>query len=285
MIKFKDFCVKLWIYFSFFILITVVGYIFYFLISKGISHIDLTFLTENPKGLPLGVEGGIYQSLVGSFFLMLLSMLFSGILGLSCAVYNVVFNKSKLINLLITLSVQCVSSIPSIIIGLFVYGFFIVTLKIPQSLLAASIALSIMVFPFVEIQTEKAINDIDKQFIKDSYSLGIDKTYMCINLILPLIKKNTVSTLLLAGSYAMGATAPLLLTGVVFITKSTSLLKPVMALPFHLHMLLSQSVATEKAYATALVLIFILLIIHILSELIIRNVGGKLIEYITDKKS
>lgn len=88
-------------------------------------------------------------------------MLFSpGILG-CCAVYNVVFNKSKLINLLITLSVQCVSSIPSIIIGLFVYGFFIVTLKIPQSLLAASIALSIMVFPFVEIQTEKAINDID----------------------------------------------------------------------------------------------------------------------------
>lgn len=64
-------------------------------------------------------------------------------------------------------------------------------------------------------------------------------------------------------------------TGVVFITKSTSLLKPVMALPFHLHMLLSQSVATEKVYATALVLIFILsLIIHILSELIIRNVGN-----------
>lgn len=70
--------------FFFFILITVVGYIFYFLISKGISHIDLIFLTENPKGLPLGVEGGIYQSLVGSFSLMPIYAVFLNFRLLCC---------------------------------------------------------------------------------------------------------------------------------------------------------------------------------------------------------
>ena len=170
-------------------------------------------------------------------------------------------------------------------IGLFVYGFFIVTLRLQTSLLVASISLSIMVFPFVETNIEKILKDIDKRIIRDSFSLGIDKTYMLRKMLLPKIKKNIISTSLLAGSYAIGATAPLLLTGAVFITRRTSLMKPFMALPFHIHMLLSQSVATNKAFATSTVLIFILIILHILSEIILINIGGKIYEYITNKKS
>lgn len=286
MIKLKENLIKIWIYFSLFIFLVIIIKIFSFLIFNGISEINLEFLMENPKGIPLGAEGGIKNAILGSFALMLLSMFFALILGVSCAVYNTVYCKNKVINVIIRLIVQCISSIPSIILGLFVYGFFIVSLNLPSSLLTGAITLGLMIFPFIEIKTEKSINDIDKQCIQDSDALGISKSSMCRKLILPAIKNNIIADSILAGSYAMGATAPILMTGVVYMADSPkSLFKPVMALPFHLHMLLGQAVKTEKAYATALVLLSILIILNILSEIIMRNIGGKIVEYLGSKKS
>lgn len=285
MIRFKDNLIKLFAFTSIFIVMTAIFLIFSFVFFKGISGINLKFLTENPKGMPLGVDGGIRNAIIGSFLLMILSMIFSTALGICFAIYNKIFCKSKIIKMLLSFLIQCISSIPSIIIGLFVYGFFIVTLNIPKSLFTASIALSLMVFPFVELNVEKLIEEFDRQCIRDSYALGIDKIYMCRKLILPTISNKIVSISILAGSYAAGATAPLLLTGVVFMAKPSGLFNPVMALPFHLHMLLSQSVVTEKAYATAMVLIGLLIILNLLSEIIMRNIGGKIVEYIRNKKS
>ena len=285
MIRFKDNLIKLFAFVSIFIVITAIFLIFSFVFFNGISGINIKFLTENPKGMPLGVDGGIRNAIIESFLLMVLSMFFSTVLGICFAIYNKIFCKSKIIKMLLSFLIQCISSIPSIIIGLFVYGFFIVTLNIPKSLFTASIALSLMVFPFVELNVEKLIEEFDRQSIRDSYALGIDKIYMCRKLILPTIFNKIVSISILAGSYAVGATAPLLLTGVVFMAKPSGLFNPIMALPFHLHMLLSQSVATEKAYATAMVLIGLLIILNLLSEIIMRNIGGKIVEYIRNKKS
>ncbi len=285
MIRFKDNLIKIFAYFSIFVVMIAIFSIFSFIFFNGFSEISLKFLMENPKGLPIGVDGGIKNAIIGSFLLMLLSMIFSTVLGVCFAIYNKMFCKSRFIKTVLSFVVQCVSSIPSIIIGLFVYGFFIVTLNIPKSLFTASIALSLMVFPFVELNVEKLLAEFDRQCIRDSYALGIDKLYMCRKLILPTISNKIVSISILAGSYAIGATAPLLLTGVVFMAKPNGLLSPVMALPFHLHMLLSQSFGTQKAYATALVLIGILIILNLLSEIIMRNIGGKVVEYIRNKKS
>lgn len=285
MIRFKDNLIKIFAYFSIFVVMIAIFSIFSFIFFNGFSEISLKFLMENPKGLPIGIDGGIKNAIIGSFLLMLLSMIFSTVLGVCFAIYNKMFCKSRFLKTVLSFVVQCVSSIPSIIIGLFVYGFFIVTLNIPKSLFTASIALSLMVFPFVELNVEKLLAEFDRQCIRDSYALGIDKLYMCRKLILPTISNKIVSISILAGSYAIGATAPLLLTGVVFMAKPNGLLSPVMALPFHLHMLLSQSVGTQKAYATALVLIGILIILNLLSEIIMRNIGGKIVEYIRNKKS
>lgn len=283
MTKFKDFLIKLWVYLSFAVVFFFVFKIFYFLISKGISSVNMEFLTQNPQGLPLGTTGGIKSSIIGSFWLMIISMGISTLLGVFCAIYRVFYCKSEILKSVISLIIQCIASIPSIIIGMFVYGFFIVTLNISKSLLTASIALSLIVFPFVEVNIEKSIEEINKNTIKDSFALGIDKTYMIRKLVMPMISRNIITISLLAGSYAIGATAPLLLTGAVFMNNSVSLFKPVTALPFHLHMLLSQSIAIEKAYATALVLIMILIILHILAYVVLVFSGGKIVEHITNK--
>lgn len=283
--KIKDLIIKIWIYLSTAIVFFTIFSIIYFVISKGIREINLDFLLKNPEGMPLGSKGGIKNAIIGSVFLMFLAIIFSVLLGMGCAVYNTVYCNSKIIKIAIRLIIRCISSIPSIIIGLFVYGFFIVTFNIPRSMLTAGISLGIMVFPFVEIRIEKSILNVDRLIIRESNSLGIGKDYMYKKLILPIIKREIISTGILAGSYAIGATAPLLLTGAVFIGgNSNRLLSPVMALPFHLHMLLGQTALYEKAYATAFVLICILIILHILSEIVISGLGGILVEYIGNKR-
>ena len=147
--KIKDFIIKIWIYLSTVTVFFIIFSIIYFVVSKGIKEINLSFLTENPKGMPLGSEGGIKNAIMGSVFLMFLAIFFSIILGTGCAIYSTVYCNSKKINMAIRLVIQCISSVPSIIIGLFVYGFFIVTLNVPRSMLTAGISLGIMVFPFV----------------------------------------------------------------------------------------------------------------------------------------
>ena len=283
--KIKDLIIKIWIYLSTVIVFFTIFSIIYFVISKGIREMNLDFLLKNPEGMPLGSKGGIKNAIIGSVFLMFLAIIFSVLLGMGCAVYNTVYCNSKIIKIAIRLIIRCISSIPSIIIGLFVYGFFIVTFNIPRSMLTAGISLGIMVFPFVEIRIEKSILNVDRLIIRESNSLGIGKDYMYKKLILPIIKREIISTGILAGSYAIGATAPLLLTGAVFIGgNSNRLLSPVMALPFHLHMLLGQTALYEKAYATAFVLICILIILHILSEIVMNGLGGILVEYIGNKR-
>ena len=141
MIRFKDNLIKLFAYISIFIVMTAIFLIFSFVFFNGSSGINLKFLTENPKGMPLGVDGGIRNAIIGSFLLMILSMFFSTILGICFAIYNKIFCKSKIIKMLLSFLIQCISSIPSIIIGLFVYVFFIVTLNIPKSLFTEIIAL------------------------------------------------------------------------------------------------------------------------------------------------
>lgn len=285
MVRHKDFFIKLWISLSLALVVLAVVWLLGFLVLRGIGEVNLGFLLDNPKGMPLGTEGGIRNAILGSFALMGLAMVFSTILGVSCALFNVLYCRSRILHALISLTVQCISSIPSILIGMFVYGFFIVTLHIPSSLLTAGIALGLMVFSFVEIKTEKAIREMNARNLRDSAALGVGRTYMIRRLVLPTIRPHIVSNAILAGSYAIGATAPLLMTGVVYMADApSSLLRPVMALPFHLHMLLGQAVKVEKAYATALVLLGVLLVLHLVAELVMRGLGGWIVTHLRSKK-
>lgn len=281
----KDRLIKYYAYCSTISVVAVITALFYFIFAKGIPYISLDFITQNPAGNILGESGGIRNAIIGSFLLMILAMLFSALLGISCALYRQIYCESHIIKTTLKFMIQSLASIPSILLGLFVYGLFIVNLNIPKSLLTAAFTLGLMVFPFVEISVEKVISELDKNLLRDSFALGADKTYMCRKLILPAIKQQLLSVSVLAGSYAIGATAPLLLTGVVYMASPSGLLSPVMALPFHLHMLLNQSVSTDNAYATALVLMFILVILHIISAFIMNNIGGKIVRCLNHRKS
>ncbi|EPY2306110.1 phosphate ABC transporter permease PstA [Clostridium sporogenes] len=268
----KDVLLLLWYFLSTFLVVFIVFFIIAYVIKNGIHTINKDFLLNNPKGMPLGKEGGIFPAIVGSLLLMFISSITASILGIATAVYLTLYNKNKKIDGIIHIIIHSISGIPSIVLGLFGYSFLVFFLDLGVSLLAGAITLSIMIFPYIEVVTEKAIEEVDKKLIVSSYSLGIDKTYTFFKIILPQCIEEIVSGIMLSGGFAMGATAPIMLTSAVISAPTPdSIMSPVMALSYHLYILISQGISMENAYGTAFVLMSILIILNFLSMLIVRR--------------
>ncbi|NFD31516.1 phosphate ABC transporter permease PstA [Clostridium botulinum] len=268
----KDILLLLWYFLSTFLVVFIVFFIIAYVFKNGIHTINKDFLLDNPKGMPLGKEGGIFPAIVGSLLLMFISSITASILGIATAVYLTLYNKNKKIESIIHIIIHSISGIPSIVLGLFGYSFLVFFLDLGVSLLAGSITLSIMIFPYIEVVTEKAIEEVDKKLIVSSYSLGIDKTYTFFKIILPQCIEEIVSGIMLSGGFAMGATAPIMLTSAVISAPTPdSIMSPVMALSYHLYILISQGISMENAYGTAFVLMSILIILNFLSMLIVRR--------------
>ncbi|AUM94285.1 MULTISPECIES: phosphate ABC transporter permease PstA [Clostridium] len=268
----KDVLLLLWYFLSTFLVIFIVFFIIAYVLKNGIHTINKDFLLDNPKGMPLGKEGGIFPAIVGSLLLMFISSITASILAIATAVYLTLYNKNKKIDGIIHIIIHSISGIPSIVLGLFGYSFLVFFLDLGVSLLAGAITLSIMIFPYIEVVTEKAIEEVDKKLIVSSYSLGIDKTYTFFKIILPQCIEEIVSGIMLSGGFAMGATAPIMLTSAVISSPTPdSIMSPVMALSYHLYILISQGISMENAYGTAFVLMSILIILNFLSMLIVRR--------------
>ncbi len=274
--KIKDMITKILISSAFVMAAGMIFFIIGFIAVKGIREINTEFIFGSPKGIPQGTEGGVFPAIMGSLFSMVLCMMISSILAVLTAVYNVYFNKIGALKELIRLITKNIAGLPSIIFALFGYGVFIVLLGIDRSLLTVSLTLATMIFPYIEINTEKIFEEIDSQISFDSRGLGVSEEFTVFRLLMPTVSRKILSTVILAGSYAVGATAPVILTGAVLIARTPSSIKdPIMTLPFHLNMLLSQGISVEKAYGTAFVLILLLLIINLLSYLLDRKWGKK----------
>ena len=268
----KDILLLLWYFLSTFLVVFIVFFIIAYVLKNGIHTINKEFLLDNPKGMPLGKEGGIFPAIVGSLLLMFISSITASILGISTAVYLTLYNKNKKIDSIIHIIIHSISGIPSIVLGLFGYSFLVFFLDLGVSLLAGAITLSIMIFPYIEVVTEKAIEEVDKKLIVSSYSLGMDKTYTFFKIILPQCIEEIVSGIMLSGGFAMGATAPIMLTSAVISAPTPdSIMSPVMSLSYHLYILISQGISMENAYGTAFVLMSILIILNFLSMLIVRR--------------
>ncbi|HHX63170.1 MAG TPA: ABC transporter permease subunit [Epulopiscium sp.] len=266
--KIKDYMFKIWLIVSTVTVLTIVLYLFGYIFKKGLSSINLEFIFANPKGMPIGAEGGIFPAIVGSLLLTFIACLFASILAISTSIYTLFYCQSKKVENMIHLIVQSMAGIPSIVLGLFGYTLLVLHLRLGRSLLSGGITLGIMIFPYIQIRVEKTLREVDQNIIDSSYAIGVSKAYTIFKLILPLCKAEIISTITMAGGFAMGAAAPIILTAaVIFAPIPKSLSAPVMALPFHLYMLTGEGISLDKAYGTALVLILMLLIINIIAAI------------------
>ena len=252
----------LYSFLSFLLIFSALLFFFLYIFYKGYKVISPSFLLEAPKGMVLGEEGGIFPAITGSLAFSLTALVLSGLPSLFTALFMVFYAKEGRKKESLHFFIHLLSGVPSIVLGLFSYSLFVYQLKLGRSVLSGAIALAIMIFPFMEIRMEKIFEEVPKSYLQSSESLGCSKGYTIRRLVLPYTLPELLSTMLLAFCFALGATPPILFTGGVAFAKSpTSLLSPAMALPLHLYLLLVQGGSSlSRAYGTALVMLFLLLI-------------------------
>lgn len=252
----------LYSFLSFLLIFSALLFFFLYIFYKGYKVISPSFLLEAPKGMVLGEEGGIFPAITGSLAFSLTALVLSGLPSLFTALFMVFYAKEDRKKESLHFFIHLLSGVPSIVLGLFSYSLFVYQLKLGRSVLSGAIALAIMIFPFMEIRMEKIFEEVPKSYLHSSESLGCSKGYTLRKLVLPYTLPGLLSTMLLAFCFALGATPPILFTGGVAFAKSpTSLLSPAMALPLHLYLLLVQGGSSlSRAYGTALVMLFLLLI-------------------------
>lgn len=258
--------IKIWAIISFIIIIFTISFILTFILLKGFHSINIDFIFSNPSGIVLGKEGGIFPAIIGSIYTSFAACIISSILGISSSIYLVFYNKNKFINNIFDIIFQCIAGIPSIVLGLFGYSVLVLYMGFGKSILSMSITQSIMILPFISIKIKKVLNELDFNIIYSSYSLGIGKSYTIRKIVLKEIWTEIISIITLANSLAIGATAPLIFTGAVINSPvASSIFEPSMVLPYHLYILLTQGISEKNAYATAFILLSIVLILNLVS--------------------
>ena len=261
----------------------VVGILFWilgFIVYNGIGVISWEFIFSAPtNGM---TSGGIFPAIVGTLCLVVGSMIFAFPLGIMSAIYTNEYAGNSWVVRFIRIMTNNLASIPSIVFGLFGMALFVNTLGFGDSILAGSLTLGLLVLPLVIRTTEEALKSVPNSYRTGSLALGATKLQTIRKVVLPAAFPNITTGLILSIGRVSGETAPILFTAAAyFLPKLPSgIFDQVMALPYHLYVIVTSGTDIEAsrpmAYGTALVLIFIVLLMNILAMFIRRFFNKKL---------
>ena len=249
-----------------------------FIVVRGLPAINWDFITKMPEdGM---TKGGIYPAIVGTFCLMLGSMIFAFPVGIMSGIYVNEYTKDGLLKRFIKQMTNNLAGIPSIVFGLFGMSLFVNDLHFGDSILAGSLTLGLLALPVVIRTTEEALKSIDNSFRIGSYALGATKLQTIRKVVMPMALPNIITGLILSIGRISGETAPILFTvAAYFLPKLPhSVFDQVMALPYHLYVISTSGTniveSRKMAYGTALVLVLIVLILNLLAN-VLRGYFGK----------
>ncbi len=262
-----------------FMVVAILFLILGFIVVRGIKVINWTFLTAMPKeGM---TAGGIFPAIVGTFCLVIGSMLFAFPIGVLSGIYTNEYLKESWFKRFIRTMTNNLAGVPSIVFGLFGMAFFVNKLKFGDSILAGSLTLGLLALPVIIRTTEEALKTVDDSLRIGSYALGATKLQTIRKVVLPIAFPNILTGLILSMGRVSGETAPILFTvAAYFLPKlPTSIFDQAMVLPYHLYVLATSGTNMEAsrpmAYGTALVLIMIVLLFNLLANALRRYFGKK----------
>ena len=200
-----------------------------FLITKnGISVINWDFLSQIPK--PVGeTGGGISNALFGTFWLIVLSFIFSVPLGIFAGIFLCEYRGDKLAYLT-RLSIEILQGIPSIVIGIIAYVWVVMPMG-SFSALSGGVALGIMMLPVIVMATEETLKLVPDSLREASLALGVPYSRTILKVILPAGLSGILSGILLGIARVAGETAPLLFTAFGNPFMNQNILKPINSLP------------------------------------------------------
>jgi phosphate transport system permease protein len=259
------------------LIVLPVGLIVVIIIQKGLPAINWQFISDIPRqGMR---SGGIFPAIVGTFYLVLGAIVFALPIGLLAAVYLSEYAKDNLLNRIIKLAIINLSGVPSVVYGLFGLALFVVFLKFGASILSGSLTLGIMILPIIITTSREALESVPQSFREVSLSLGASKWQTIRHIVLPNAIPGILTGTILGLGRAAGETAPILFTVAAFYLPQLpkSIFDQAMALPYHLYVISTQvpNVDEKVRYGTALVLLFLVLIMNLVAIIIRYNFRKK----------
>ena len=262
-----------------FMVVAILFIILGFLVYNGIKVISWEFLTGMPKnGM---TSGGIYPAIIGTLCLIAGSILFAFPIGVLSALYMNEYAKDGWIKRFLNQMTNNLAGIPSIVFGLFGMALFVNKLNFGDSIIAGSLTLGLMVLPVIIRTTEEALKAVNDTFRHASLALGSSKWQTTRRVVLPIAFPNIITGVILSIGRVSGETAPILFTVAAYFLPRlpNSIFDQVMALPYHLYVIITSGTNIEEsrpmAYGTALVLITIVLIMNLIANALRRYFGKK----------
>ncbi len=250
-------------------LLAIIGYV----LKNGIMHINIEFLTQEPSRM--GKEGGIFSIIVGTLYLTAISLIIATPIGVAAAIFFTEYSAGKRWVSSIRFFTEILAGIPSIIFGLFGFAFFVIFLGLGWSLISGGLTLAIMILPTLIRATEESLKTVPMAYREGSLSLGASKLQTIIRVVIPSCLPGILTGIILGVGRAIGETAAVMLTAGSNLKLPTSLLDSSRTMSVHLYTLTSEGLSMEKTFATAALLIIIVLIINTLATFITEKYIAK----------
>lgn len=247
------------------ITISSIVFIIIYITANGIPNIkmdmfSLKFSMDNLSMLP---------SVLNTLYITALTLLIAVPIGVFSAIYLAEYSKkNSVVVKLIRITNETLAGIPSIIYGLFGFLAFVIARQWGYSMIAGVITLAIMVLPVIIRTTEEALLSVDNTYREGSYGLGAGKLRTIFKIVLPSAIPGILSGVILSIGRIIGETAALIYTAGTVPDAAQSLNSSARTLSVHLYCLLNEGLYTDEAYATAVVLLVVVIIINALSNLL-----------------
>ena len=249
------------------VVLFLIGYILY----HGVPNLTMPglfswkFTAENQSMLP---------AIINTVIMIALTLMLAVPIGVFAAIYLVEYSKrgNRFVKV-IRVTAETLSGIPSIVYGLFGYIVFVITLGWSFTLLSGVITMAIMILPLIMRTTEEALMAVPDSFREGSFGLGAGRLRTVFRIVLPSSVPGILSGVILAIGRIVGESAALIFTSGTNPVVPKSLFSSASTLSVHLYTLLNEGRYTDQAYATAVILLIVVIIINALSSVVAKKLS------------
>ena len=248
----------------------VLGYLIVYILVHGIPHLKpelfaWTYTSENVSMMP---------ALINTLLMTAATLIVAVPLGIFPAIYLVEYARkgNKLVRV-VRVTAETLTGIPSIVYGLFGMLFFVGYCKWGYSLLSGALTLAIMVLPVIMRTTEEALLAVPDSFREGSFGLGAGKLRTVFHVVLPSAVPGILSGVILATGRIVGETAALIYTAGTIAKVPGSLFDSARTLSVHMYNLSKEGLHTDESYATAVVLLVLVILINMFSSSMAKRIG------------
>ena len=244
-------------------------------VANGIQRFDAEFFSYSMRNV-VGDGGGIVHAIWGTVLITLMAAVMAVPVGLMTAIYLVEYGRGRIAKT-ITFLVDVMTGIPSIVAGLFIYSVFALFIRPGISMgFMGALALAVLMTPVVVRGSEELLRIVPNELREAAYALGVPKWLTILKVVLPTSIAGIMTSVMLSISRVIGETAPLLLTAGFTMSLNTNLFSgqmmtlPVFAYNQYMNQGTNADASVARAWAAALTLILIVMLLNLLARLIAK---------------